>query len=58
MVDTGACGRRSDAGILSDSAFGKKLGIPEPDKLPGSQEQTPYVFVGEDEAFPLKENMM
>ena len=62
MVDIGAYGRRSDAGILCDSTFGKKLAsgsldIPEPKKLPGSQKKTPYVFVG-DEAFPLKENMM
>ena len=62
MVDIGAFGRESDAGILTKSCFGMKLfsggfDLPKTDPFPRSQIVAPYVFVGDD-AFPIRENMM
>lgn len=62
MVDIGANGRVSDAGVFSNTVFyknflEKKLNIPEPDYLPGINEKFPYVFVADD-AFPLSNNLM
>ena len=62
MVDIGAYGRQSDGDVLANSVFGKRLkagtlDLPAPSAQPGSEQISPYVFVG-DEAFPLKENMM
>ena len=63
IVDVGDAGRHSDRGVLSNSSFGqalddKTLHIPRGRPLPGtSSPMLPYVIV-EDEAFPLKENMM
>uniref|UniRef100_A0A3B3SD89 DDE Tnp4 domain-containing protein n=1 Tax=Paramormyrops kingsleyae TaxID=1676925 RepID=A0A3B3SD89_9TELE len=62
VVDIGAYGRDSDAGVFSRSQFGSKLiqgklPLPPPSKLPGSEVLCPQVFVG-DEAFPLKVNIM
>ena len=61
-VDVGACGRASDAGVwdrctLKQAVEGGMLGIPDPQNIPFSDKQCPYVFVGDD-AFPLKEYMM
>ncbi|XP_071054141.1 uncharacterized protein [Onthophagus taurus] len=62
MVDVGANGRVSDAGVFSNTFFYKKLveknlGLPEPENLPLTNTKVPYVFVGDD-AFPLLENLM
>ena len=63
MVDIGDAGRRSDGGVLSNSAFGRalednSLSFPPSDPLPGMpSSQVPYVIVG-DEAFPLKQHIM
>ena len=63
MVDIGDAGRRSDGGVLSNSAFGRalegnSLSFPPSGPLPGMpSSQVPYVIVG-DEAFPLKQHIM
>lgn len=61
-VHTGTNGRVSDGGIWSQTSIyrrllAKKLNIPSPAKLPGTNDKVPYVFIG-DEAFPLMENLM
>ena len=61
VVDVGAYGSRSDGGILQDSSFGKmsenKLQLPKPAKIPNTDTDLPFVFVG-DEAFPLQQHIM
>uniref|UniRef100_A0A667XQW4 DDE Tnp4 domain-containing protein n=1 Tax=Myripristis murdjan TaxID=586833 RepID=A0A667XQW4_9TELE len=62
VVDIGAYGRESDAGVFSRSDFGAqliqgKLSLPPRTVLPGSEVICPPVFVA-DEAFPLKVNLM
>lgn len=61
-IDAGSMGRFSDANIFSNSVLGRKLtggtlNIPADKSLPGKQNTTPYVFVG-DEAFPLLKHLM
>lgn len=61
-IDVGSKGRFSDAGIFSNSAFGKKLKdnllfLPESKSLEEGGMEMPYIFVG-DEAFPLLPNLM
>ena len=62
LVDIGDCGRHSDGGVLSNSAFGQaleneSLNIPACSPLPGTSVMAPYVIVG-DEAFPLRSNLL
>lgn len=62
VVDVGAYGSNSDGGIFQDSAFyklvlSKKLNIPQPSTIPGTDITVPFVFVA-DEAFPLSSNIM
>lgn len=62
LVDVGANGRASDAGLFSRMSFfsklkEKKLHIPDPEPLPGSNTKMPFVFVCDD-AFPLTDNLM
>jgi len=62
MVDAGINGRISDGGVMYYSKFGelfqqKKLNLPPPKQLPNSQQEFPFVFVG-DEAFALHENLL
>ncbi|XP_017492643.1 PREDICTED: uncharacterized protein LOC108380760 [Rhagoletis zephyria] len=61
-VDVGALGSQSDGGVLSRSAFGRKLlngtlEVPCDTNLPGTSTNFPYYYVG-DSAFPLKQNLM
>ena len=61
-IDVGAYGKNSDGGIFSNSNLGKslkynKLQIPPGKQLPGSEENLPYVIIG-DEAFPLSTYLM
>lgn len=60
--DTGTNGRVSDGGVLSNTEFFKRLSqgtlrIPELGKVPNSNMQLPYVFVG-DEAFALRSDFL
>lgn len=62
IVDVGSHGSCSDSSIFTDTAFynllqKKKLGLPQPDKIPNTDIELPHVFVG-DEAFALTPNMM
>lgn len=62
MIDVGANGRVSDGGVMKNTVFWTKLSenqlnIPNPRKLPGTEKQYPYVFIG-DEAFQLHRNFM
>jgi hypothetical protein len=62
MADAGINGRISEGGVLANTTFGKAfvdklLQIPEPDTLPNSEKELPFVFVGDD-AFALTENFM
>jgi len=62
MVDVGANGRVSDAGVFSNTQFYKRLVknqlyIPQPDNLPDSDIKLPYVLVGDD-GVPLLGNLM
>lgn len=62
FVDVGSQGRISDGGIFKNSELwrkiqGNSLNIPEPSKLPGRHQNTPYVILA-DEAFALHENIM
>lgn len=60
-VDIGSYGRMSDSGIFENSNFyqaylhGKLLLPPKP--LPGAEDPTPHVLIG-DEGFALKEYLM
>lgn len=61
-IDVGSMCRFSDGNIFYNSPLGAmlhngSLDLPEPKLLPGQNENTPYVFVG-DEAFPLLPNLM
>ncbi|XP_049316669.1 uncharacterized protein LOC125779377 [Bactrocera dorsalis] len=61
-VEVGMNGRASDSGIFGQSKFKYKydeglLNLPQPEKLPLSDDILPYVLVGDD-AFPLLENLM
>lgn len=61
-VDVGSCGRASDGGVwdrcsLKQGVEGNMLAIPQPENIPFSDKQCPYVFVGDD-AFPLKTYLM
>lgn len=56
--DLGVNGRNNDAGIFGNSELyhhleENTLNVPPPRPLPGRQEESPFVLVG-DEAFPLK----
>lgn len=56
-VDVGSMGRFSDGNIFSNSNLGEQLNsgsiaLPKPKPLPGQQEATPHMFIG-DEAFEL-----
>ena len=62
MVDIGCNGCVSDGGVFKNTQFSKqleekKLNIPKPTILIGSNEPLPYVFVCDD-AFALSENIM
>jgi len=63
LVDCGAYGSNNDAGVFSNSEFGKglvngNLHLPQgKSNLPGNDEKTPCFFVA-DEAFQLTTNMM
>lgn len=61
-VEVGINGRASDAGVFAQCKLKYLydeglLYLPEPEKLPLSEETFPSVFVGDD-AFPLLENLM
>ena len=58
----GANGRCSDGGIWGNSSIVKlldddKLGVPKPQKIPGSDRVGPFVLLGDD-AFGLKTYLM
>ena len=62
MVDVGANGRVSDGGVLFYTKFGHKLrnaelNLPPLSELANSNDESPYVFVG-DEAFALAKNVL
>ena len=62
LFDVGSSGRRSDGGVLANSAFGqvmekRQMKFPKPASLPGTQIKVPHVLIG-DEAFPLREDLM
>ncbi|XP_039610051.1 protein ANTAGONIST OF LIKE HETEROCHROMATIN PROTEIN 1-like [Polypterus senegalus] len=62
VVDIGAYGRDSGAGVFVRSKFGSQLiegnlSLLPPSTLPGSEVLSLHVFVA-DEAFPLKNNLM
>ncbi|KAB0804582.1 hypothetical protein PPYR_01552 [Photinus pyralis] len=57
-VDIGGFGKNSDGGIFEASNMGRRfetnqMGVPEPKNLPGQNELSPHVLIG-DEAFALK----
>ncbi|KAK3726594.1 hypothetical protein RRG08_057671 [Elysia crispata] len=61
-VDVGANGRSGDAGVFRDSPLfqgleRKSLNVPRDKPLPGMDQPTPHVIVGDD-AFPLKTYLM
>jgi len=61
-IDVGGYGRNSDGGILEESVMGKRLeagnlNVPKSTPLPGQEENTPMVLIG-DEAFALKSYLM
>lgn len=62
MVDIGAYGCQGDPGTFAASEFGKAilnetLPVPPPASLPGTNQISPYFFIG-DEAFQLRRNFM
>ena len=62
LVDVGDSGRRSNGGVISNSAFGQaiesgSMSLPVSRPLLGASTEAPFVFVG-DEAFPLRTNML
>jgi hypothetical protein len=62
FVDIGAYGKESDSTVfqnskLYDLIMTHKLPIPAPKPLPGQQNATPFVIVG-DEAFSISNNVM
>ncbi|KAJ8685853.1 hypothetical protein QAD02_021646 [Eretmocerus hayati] len=61
-VDIGTNGRASDRGIWNNCAFkqcmdSQKIPFPGPSRLPGTEEESPFVIVG-DEGFTLSENLL
>ena len=63
-IDVGSYGKNHDAGVFTQSRFGKallngKLNLPPNETLTDASDlgQLPHVFIG-DEAFPLLPNMM
>lgn len=61
-IDVGGYGKNSDGGVFEASAMGQKLlngtlNTPQDRPLPGQNEPTPCVLIG-DEAFPLRPNLM
>ena len=57
-IDIGEFGRCSDAGVFKSSSLfqlinSNKLNIPPPKPLPGTEENMPHVFLG-DQGYPLK----
>ncbi|KAJ8871575.1 hypothetical protein PR048_027901 [Dryococelus australis] len=61
-IDVGGYGENSDGGVFDASAMGQKLlngtlNTPRDRPLPGQNEPTPCVPIG-DEAFPLRPNLM
>ncbi|XP_055918180.1 uncharacterized protein LOC129950311 [Eupeodes corollae] len=61
-IEVGINGRASDSGVFGQSQLKYNydeglLNLPEPEKLPLSDDVLPYVIVGDD-AFPLLENLM
>lgn len=61
-IDVGSNGRASDGGIFEECNLKqlldqKKLNIPEPIRLTGQLEKTPY-FIISDDAFPLSNYLM
>ena len=62
VIDVGSAGREGDAAIFQTSSLAEMmrnntLQIPNPAKLPKSNDIFPYTIVG-DEAFPLQTNIM
>lgn len=61
FVDVGSYGKEGDSGIFEKSKLGQQFRagmlFPPPEKLPNSDLEVPYVFVGDD-AFRLHTNMM
>lgn len=63
LIDVGANGSISDGSIFASSEIGQaikheELDVPQGQiQLPGSDESTPYFFIG-DQAFPLMKNFM
>ncbi|CAK1584748.1 unnamed protein product [Parnassius mnemosyne] len=62
FADIGSQGRISDGGVFRNSLLWQKictnaLNIPEPNPLPGSNVDVPYVFLG-DGAFALTDHVM
>lgn len=62
MVDVGAPGRHSDDGVFAHSEMGQRfmsnsMFLPKPEKIRGSNDEFPYVLVG-DEAFALSSFLM
>ncbi|KAG1654677.1 Protein ANTAGONIST OF LIKE HETEROCHROMATIN PROTEIN 1 [Nymphon striatum] len=59
MVDIGSNGRGSDGAVFAKSSLFDltNLDLPLPCRVPGTEKDFPFVFVG-DETFPLKENVL
>lgn len=58
MIDVGAYGKDSDAGVFSNSPIYQNIEngtllLPKDQQLPNSEQIVPFVFIG-DEAFPLR----
>lgn len=61
-VDIGAAGSNSDGGVFSTSELKRlmdenELNLPQQQRLPCTNIQTPFFMVG-DAAFPLRVNLM
>jgi len=62
VIDVGSYGKEGDSGIFGKSKMGQQIysgdfNFPEDEKLPGTDNSTPFVIVG-DEAFRLHKNIM
>lgn len=62
LIDVGAPGRISDGGVFKRSPIGKRLEedqleLPHVGKLPGTNAELPFTFVG-DEAFQLRKDFL
>ena len=58
----GSPGSESDCGIYNDSPMfqgiqDETIKLPPPEPLPNDNEDTPYIFIGDD-AFPLRQHML